>query len=782
MFLAALSMGTLLGAILLTNLQQLPPSSFVIGMWLSVIFLAFLGCSFKQFNIAQVKRLLQTNITIFILGLILGFSWAHVQASQRLKWQLPQDWVGKTLKFNGQIVSYQHRATQSSYYTIKLVSLKDKSFSGYLPKIKVSARISPSTLPLGSTITGTVKLKNLKGLYNPGAFDSEKLWFLNGLCCQGRLLSVDEVSNNKRSLLSVRGYMVERLQSVIHDEPFLPIIIALTMGLKSDIPFAMKQVFQQTGTSHLLAISGLHLGLIASLCFFCLLKLIPLFPSLLLRVSAPILSAWLTLGLSFCYALMAGFSLPTQRALIMITVFMVGIIMKIKIFSWQALMLALLFVVLYDPLCVLDSGFWLSFLAVAALLLAQSNSTNRHFENLSKWWQPQWRVFLALLPLSVLFFNQVSLISPIANLFAIPIVGLIVVPFSLLGVTLFFLAQPIGVFFIKVASMLFSLVWALLSLLSDLPLAYVSLNAPSKALTVLGVIGVFVALLPRGLPGRSLGLLAILPMLFFKQLLPAEQAKVSILDVGQGLACVIQTKNHTLLYDAGPKFGLNASAGAMVILPFLQSQKITQIDKVIISHHDLDHRGGLTDLLSLQIKELQSSEPQKLAAVKGLESLSHTKCQAGQKWEYDGVRFEMLHPLKQALKSNDTSCVLKVTAQKQSILFTGDISTTVERQLINQYGTQLKSDVLVVPHHGSRTSSSMTFIEAINPKYAVYSVGYGNIYKLPSQTILERYKYFGSDNLLTHNTGAIQFVLGKARDLTPPTKWRETHKRLWHLL
>lgn len=767
MILTLLSLGSLFGALLLTSCRTLPSGTFILLLLFGGVVLAV-----SQYCLRHKYQ--NKYLSAFCLSFILSFSWAYVQTLQRLAWQLPAAWQNKEIKLSGYIIDQAILDDNKARYTVEPFYINGEKLHNKHLKIQLYWMHPTAKLSPGNQIEATVKLKALRGLYNPGASDEEKYWFLEGLKARGKIVSLEAVKEGDFSLTVFRQAIANRLHQLFPDEEFLPVITALTIGIRSGLDPKSRDIFQKTGTSHLLAISGLHLGLVAAFCFLFIKRLACVFPRLLLRFPAPCIAAVVTLGFSFLYALLAGFSLPTQRAFIMISVAMLSILLKRKIFSWQAFLFALLLVILHDPLCVLQAGFWLSFCAVAALLMAKESLPEKSWR---KWWQPQWVAFVGLLPLTVLFFNQVSLISPIANIFAIPIVAAVVVPISLLGVIFIYPIEILGEFLIRIAVICFSVVWQLLDFLSHIPFAAVSLAGLSSGIIFLSIIGTLLLLSPKGMPGKPLAILFYMPLLFVKPHIPYEQARISILDVGQGLSTVIETQNHVMLFDTGPQYGQYTNAGSKVILPYLHARKIQHIDKVLISHHDLDHRGGLSSLLDFPITEIQSSEPELL---QGTVSTWLSVCQRDQSWQWDGVLFEILHPYGPEQKRNDRSCVLKITANQQSILIPGDITQQVEQKLVHHAKAKLKSDILIVPHHGSLTSSSAAFIDAVSPLYAVFAVGYGNHYGFPKADVLQRYERVGSENLLTYDSGTIIFDLGKAQKLTPPMKWRETAKRNWH--
>ncbi len=761
---SAIALGTLTGALLLANCHKLPPS-FLILCLLPISALIIYGW-------AKISQQHFRVFYCFALGIILGFSWSNHHYVKILAWHLPQEMVNKEVNIKGEVIGEVIHKNKNMKITIQMTHLEGANLRTSTPKLEVNWYKPVKRIKTGDIIEAKVKLKPIHSFSNPGGWDEEKFYFLKGIRAKGNLRQLISVkTHHKHPIMAFRMKVSNKLKEIFPNEKFVPVISALTIGVKSDLDYDLRSVFQKTGTSHLLAISGLHIGLLATLCFFISRKIVCFFPRLLLYQPAMCWAAASTILISLLYALLAGFSLPTQRAFIMISVVMLGICFRRKVLSWQSYFLAMLLVILSNPLSVLQPGFWLSFLAVLSLMLVSHASSTHKIIN---WLKPQWAIFCMLIPLTILFFNMVSLVSPIANMIAIPIVACVVVPLSLLGVFLLMICEPLAEFFLSIAMSIFSYTWHVLEYLTNIPYAHFSFSTPSMLALVLSVIGVIVILLPKGVPGKYLGVILFLPLIFSKnQLLPPGALQVSVLDVGQGLSVVLETQNHTMLYDTGPRFGRYQNAGNQIITPFLQTRNINHIDRILISHVDMDHRGGLSGLQGFTVDEIQTSEPEVISPFA-------TLCEKGQSWEWDGVLFEILHPNGVEVLRNNRSCVLKVTTNTQSILLSGDITQSVEKKLLYQQAELLQSDILIVPHHGSRTSSSIDFIKAVSPDYAIYSAGQNNIYGLPKREVWENYANAGAKNLLTCQTGAIIFTLGRSDHLTPPTIWRDTAKRIWH--
>jgi len=402
----------------------------------------------------------------------------------------------------------------------------------------------------------------------------------------------------------------------------------------------------------------------------------------------------------------------------------------------------MLLVLLWDPFVILGVGFWLSFWAVGCLLYAFSGRTQ--LPRPWNWLKPQFVIMFGLMPLTLLFFQQSSIVAPLANLIAIPWVGFFVVPFCLLGLT-------------DIATYSLGILWPFLEYLHTFPIY--EWIPPQRYLILrlfLAVIGFLWMFAPRGFPSRWLGLCGFLPLFIYHiPVVPYGQAKFDLLDVGQGLSAVVRTSNHTLVYDLG-----NPGLGKMVVAPFLRKHGVNYIDLLMISHADRDHVGGLESLLdTMVVKEFISSSENSLFPGK--------LCIAGQAWDWDGVEFKVLHPSRDFISKNknDQSCVLLIQAGEHRALLTGDIQKKGEYSLLTSQGDQLSADILLMPHHGSKTSSTAEFLEAVNPRLSFIPVGYNNPYGHPKVQVLERYWERDIELYRTDADGAISVVLGK--DLHP---------------
>jgi competence protein ComEC len=362
-----------------------------------------------------------------------------------------------------------------------------------------------------------------------------------------------------------------------------------------------------------------------------------------------------------------------------------------------------------------------------------------------------WATSVGLSPLLLFFFQQVSLISPLANFIAVPVISLLAVPVALLGVLLMY-SMPLlaGWLFFAVDSVLQGL-WWLLSNLAELPIATINQAQPSVWALVYTLPGILLLLAPVGMPARWLSLVMFLPLVFTTIKKPEQGAiNLTLLDVGQGLSIVVQTANHWLVYDTGAKFSAESDMGQSVLLPFLRQQGAGKVDVLIISHGDNDHIGGAVSLLrGIPTIQVLTSAPQLLS------DYAPVSCKAGQSWDWDKVSFTLLSPQQAFASENDNSCVLKIQSEQGVVLLTSDIEAAAESWMVATYGNKLKADVLIAPHHGSKTSSTLKFLQAVQPGYILIPAGYRSQFGHPHQEVLQRYQQINAQWKNTADSGAI---------------------------
>lgn len=809
---------------------------------------------FKEFSLYRVFKGLKLY-QILINGLIffcVGFLYVSMHAQWQLAKNLPEMLEGKQLVIKGQIAGLpEHRGeflrfefdvhqvlSPNIWENPGKVRLRLPLSDTWQNSEKIRLRLPRAALSIepGDIWQFSVKLKRPHGYANPNSFDYEQHLFLRHLVAEGKILD----PGNAQLLRSewyqkpfdrFRAYLKTKMLHHLKDRPHGPEIMALVLGIKEDILPETWAVFQKTGTSHLMAISGLHVGLVAIFAFalmrflLCRFVLLPLSVQyLILKIPIEIWGAAAAVLAAFGYAELAGFAVPTQRAVVMISIFMLGILFRRVTSKTHIFCFAVFLVLGIDPFSSLSAGFWLSFVAVGMLLYGMGQRVS-----IKGFWykhlKPQWVVFLGLLPLCSLLFEQISLLSPLVNFIAIPWVSLLVLPLALMGSFCLLLSNTIGGFLLNLAETLLTMLWPILKYFHNLSFGLWQNSVWTIAALGFALLSVLWILTPSGFPGRQCALILLLPLCFGKSRKVLQgTAEITILDVGQGLSTVVETQNHVLIYDTGPKLSPDFDTGDRVVIPFLRSRGIKQIDTIIISHADNDHIGGLSSILKkTAVKEIISSEPERIlnkdqmpANVFELPAkiLEVRHCVAGQKWEWDGFVFEILHPQKthnlKVKKRNDLSCVLRIqgvgqrgrkeigqeveqeVAQEveheaiqgigkksgQAMLLTGDIEATAEQGLIDNHGTVLRSDILVVPHHGSKTSSTLDFIQNVKPKYAVIPVGYRNAYGHPKTEVVERYKEEGVVLFDSVSDGAVSFVLNQEGVLIPNC-YRKIHRRYW---
>jgi len=695
-----------------------------------------------------------------LIALLLGYMWALLFAHCYLQQRLQNHLEGQEILIKGKVVGLVIQGEQSTRFNFVIdeyESVINLNKQNMPHKIRLSWYRNKPVISSGENWQLLVKLKAPHGLFNPNSFDYEKWLYQQGVHATGYVRkSTDNQLLNIGSIgLSINSsrQMLQRLISQLPDQSNAGLLKALSIGDKSQISPQQWQVLIASGTSHLLAISGLHIGLVAGLVFFVTRKAIP--ARLIHSISAQQYAALASIFIGGIYTALAGFSVPTQRAFIMLLVVMLAVLLKRPAFSLNTLSLALLVVLIIDPISILGVGFWLSFGAVLLILLIV-NSRSQRQSSLFKAVSVQWQIALAMLPLSVLLFQQGSLISPLANMFMIPLVGILIVPLALLASFMSFIFIDWSIWLFTLAGDLLGLGWQALVWMGQLPVATWQQPVVPIHYAVLALLGGVILLFPRGFPLRYSGAVLLLPMLLYVPEKPARNDFwLTLLDVGQGLSILIRTHENALLYDSGSKFGERYDIGRQVVIPYLRTVGVKQLGMVMISHADNDHAGGASTVLEqIGVKRLlvggrlnDFSLPHKAHAV---------RCEAGDKWQWDGVIFEVLHPSTDYVKTNNKSCVLRVSNMQKSVLLTGDIERLAELNMLKTSAPMISSDVLIVPHHGSNTSSSLELLKSVDPQLAVVSAGYKNRFRHPTKKIESRYKERYIEMLNTAYEGAIQ--------------------------
>lgn len=693
--------------------------------------------------VLAVLALMLLRVRTYPLALfLLGFMWACFSAQRALDDRLPASLDGQTLWMQGEIAGLPGETEG-----VVRFELKDaRSRRAQLPSMIRVAWYGGPPVRSGERWRLAVKLKRPAGLLNPDSFDYQA-WLLaqrigaTGTVVDGQRLAIAGVA--------LRDGIRQRLLR-IDAQGREGALAALVLGDGSGLSRSDWQILQNTGTVHLLVISGQHIGLLAGTLYL-------LVAGLARRGWWPRFLPWLpwacglAMGAAIGYGLLAGFGVPVRRACVMVALVLLWRLRFRHLGLVWPFLMSLNAVLLFEPLVSLQPGFWLSFAAVAVLILIFGARLGAW-----RWWQSwtraQWLIAVGLLPVLLALNLPISLSGPFANLFAVPWVSLIVLPLALVG-TLLQAVPPIGPGLLWLAGG--ALDWLFVGLgwiAADVP-AWLPGAIPGWAWG-LSLLGALLILLPKGFPARPLGwpllLLCVFPPL--KQI-PAGQVEVLQLDVGQGLAILLRTRHHTLLYDAGPRFG-EFDIGERVVVPAMRKAGVRTLDMMLLSHADADHAGGaLAVHQAFDVLQVLSGEPGKLAP-----QLAARLCDSHATWEWDGVRFTTWR-WEEAPPGNPSSCVLSVEASGERLLLTGDIDVEAERAAIDS-GFDLRAHWLQSPHHGSRSSSSNAFLRAVAAHGVLISRGRNNSFGHPHPLVMSRYRWLGIASYDSAQLGAIRLRLG----------------------
>lgn len=730
-------------------------------------------------------------LSAWLLALAAGFLWAAQRAEWRLADSLPMAREGEDLALTGRVDELPQQLPDG----VRFAFVPDGGSAGVPGRILLSwyrlqdDELAPPVVVAGERWRFVVRIKRPHGFVNPEGFDYEA-WLL-----ERELRATGYVRGGARRLDAgpgsfmhrvhrARGEIRDRFLAVLGEAPYAGVLAALVIGDQRAIPAAQWDVFRRTGISHLVAISGMHISLIGLLGAALVGAAWRRVPGLVLRLPARKAAALAAIVAASAYALLAGMGIPVQRALIMLCVVGLALLLGRAPSPGRVLLLALAGVLLVDPWAVLAAGFWLSFGAVGIIMLVLGARHGRR-ERGAGWRaavKTQAAITLATMPLLIALFQSFSIVSPLANALAIPVVSFVVTPLALLAAIL-----PFD-FLLHLAHGSFALLMQPVDWLAAVPVALWRQAAPPAWLVGAGVAAVLLLLLPRPTPARMPAVFVLAGLLLWQPGRPAAGDFVAtVLDVGQGLAVHVQTATHALLYDAGPPYGDAADAGERVILPFLAASGVVRIDRLVLSHDDADHVGGARSVLDgVDVGGVLASEGDAAgfwtdAGGRGA-GAERLACSDGQRWEWDGVRFEVLHPWgdgRRVRRNNDLSCVLKVTGAGGSLLLVGDLETRGEAAMIARHGAEaLASSVVVVGHHGSRTSSSAAFVDAVLPEAAIHSAGYRNRFGHPFPAVWARWAEAGARNWRTDSQGAIRVeVTASGADVTAA---RQQNPRYWH--
>jgi competence protein ComEC len=754
------ALALLLGVLLVQWLPQLPPH------WVSALLLlaGVLTCRWPAAR--------------WLGCVLLGVGWAAWHGSMAMDARLPRAMEGRDLVVIGSVVDLPLARADASSFTFRV---DQASLDGVvLPwhgRITASWYDDAPPLQACSRWRLSLRLKRPRGLLDPGSADSERSALERAIVATGY---VRDDPDNAR--LGERGWCIDGIRDAIsraiaarvsdrHDAILLQ---AFSVGDTRGLEQEDWEVARANGVSHLIAISGFHVG-VASLFGVWLARLLyAVWPPLGLRLPRPQAQAAAALLAAGIYSALAGFGLPTVRTLLMIAVVALARCSRRGSRGAQSLALAMLAILLVDPLAVLAAGFWLSFVGVAFLMLCLQSSGRGWRAFLHELTAGQLVMTVSLLPLGLWFFGQASLVGAVSNLIAVPVVSFVIVPCALVGMLLLALCPPLAAPVLQMAAHIAHAQWWLLQQMATWPGAHWYLPSVQLSSLLLALAGALWLFLPRGIPLRWLGALLFLPLLRPPLPLPAEGSfQVWVLDVGQGLSVLLRTRDHVLVYDTGPRFPSGFDLGDAVVLPAMHALGIDRLDTLMVSHGDNDHAGGADAVVrAFPQARRYAGEPKRM-------HVPMQACANGQSWQWDGVRFRVLSPAPGAAdRDNDSSCVLLVEGAGGRLLLAGDISSTIEPQVSAQLDRGPVT-VLLVPHHGSKTSSAPAFIAAVHPVLAVVSAGWHNRFGHPRPEVLARYAAAGVPLVNTAIEGAVPLEFPASGAPFRGAGWRQRDRRYW---
>ena len=727
-----------LGLLALRFLPELPTTGWLIAMLVLVLMLLPFRTS---------------PLAFFLLGL----SWACFSAQWALDDRLPPALDGQTRWLEGRVIGLP----QQTGTGVRFDLADSRSRNARLPKrIRVSWHGGPEVRS-GERWRLAVTLKRPSGLLNFHGFDQEAWLLAQRIGATGSVKDGERLSPARHAW---RDTVRQRLIAVDAQGREAG-LAALVLGDGSGLAAEDWQVLQDTGTVHLLVISGQHIGLLAGLIYGLV--------ALLARYGFwPRMWPWLpwACGLAFAsalgYGLLAGFGVPVQRACVMVGLVLLWRLRFRHLGGWWPLLLALNGVLILEPLASLQPGFWLSFTAVAVLILAFGGRLGP-WGVWQAWTRPQWLIAIGLLPVLLVLGLPISVSAPLANLVAVPWISLVVLPLALLGTAMLPLPY-LGEGLLWLAGGALDALFLGLAWLAGQAPAWIPADVP-LGYWLISLMGAVLLLLPKGVPFRLLGwpmlLLAVFPP---REPVPHGRVEVVQLDVGQGQSLILRTRHHTLLYDAGLRSG-TVDLGARVVLPSLKKLGVESLDMMLLSHADADHAGGAAAVArGVPIKRVVGGETEGLPAFLGAQP-----CISGEQWEWDGVSFE-LWQWSEAINGNPKSCVLQVQANGERLLLTGDIDRAAERAFLDS-PLAVRTDWLQAPHHGSRSSSSWPFLRRLAPTSVLISRGRGNAFGHPHPQVVERYQTLGSQLYDSAEHGAVRLQLGA---FLPPIVAR-SQRRFW---
>ncbi len=709
----------------------------------------------------------------WIGALLFGFAWACIQGGIALSVRIPTEIVGQEVQVIGHVDGLPER--DERLLRFDFIADRENNPAGVAGRhLRLSWYGANAHLAPGERWMLRVKLRRPRGVLDPGGFDFEKLALERRIAATGYVRAPETAQKVGESagIDALRARLSARIAQAV-PTPGARFVQALALGDTRALSESDWDTLRATGLTHQIAISGFHVGIVASFGALLAWLAYRLFPKLGLRwprVQAQAVSA---LAFGTGYTALVGFELPTVRTLLMIAAALLARLWRRPASVPSALALALAAMLIADPLCVLSAGFWLSFAGVAWLVWCLPHDAPRG--QLRAFLSAQGVATIGLLPLTVWFFGQASLLSPLTNLIGIPWFSLVIVPLSLIGLGVDLLWPDAGTMILRLAAHAMDGLWWVLTHAAQWPGALVWLPEPGPFALAMALIGAFWLLLPRGIPGKPLALLLWLPLLWPRiPEIPAGTADLAMIDVGQGLSLLVRTEHHALLFDTGPAYSGGLDLGESAVVPTLHAFGSRKLDALVVSHGDNDHSGGA--------EAVRRAYPVALryAPAGWPKGRDYSPCTHDTQWNWDGVTFRFLHPPKDfPYFDNDSGCVLRIGGRGWAALLPADIEAVIEQRLVREQAGLLRADLLVVPHHGSKTSSTPEFIQAVRPRLALISVGQGNRFGHPRPEIVQRYVSQGVALEDTASDGLVRVRLDAA-GVRVVERTRERLRRFWH--
>ena len=752
-----IAVGLLAGSCVLLRLPELPGAAMMGWMVLLGVLLA-----------AIVR---EPGFLAFAAGACLCW----LQLDHRLDDRLARQLEGQDLRVRGVVTSIPYPVADGLRFRFE----PSATLEGLPARLQLIWYEYEWVPKAGESLIVEARLRRPRGFANPGGSDYAAQLLRNGIGATGYIRSAARLGRDPREFWSrpflvARGNIAERIVRLLGDRPGTGIVLGLSVGLKGRISRQQWLALSGSGTSHLMAISGMHIGAIAGL--FALLAGRVQRSRLARGAGTGRRDIACVAGLSaaLLYAALAGWALPVRRALAMLAVAGAALVTRRNVSPTSGLALAAILVLLLDPLAPMTPGFWLSFTAVACLLFSSGGYVHG-LGGLRAFLTAQAAVVIGLVPVLAAVFGRIPVVAGLVNLLAIPLYTMLVVPLVLFSVLAGVLWEPLGGWLLPVVASLIEITWPLFELPSQWPLANWHVAALPAPLWVVLLVGVVAALAPLPRRARLAGFLMVIAACCWRPAAPPAGAlRFALLDVGQGLAAIIRTRRHLLVYDTGPSFRSGNDTGRMVVAPYLRHHGLSRIDMLVVSHDDDDHAGGANTLLDeFEVKRLVSS-----TSITGLRESDGT-CRAGHAWTWDGVRFDWLHPGDEAEhRDNDFSCVLRVATAHRVLLLPGDIESRAERRILANAAPG-SVDVLVAPHHGSKTSSSARFVAGTTPEWVLFASGHRNRWGFPADAVVDRWQAAGAKTLTTAVSGAIEVEFGPTTLRPTPRAWRAHNRRAW---